>query len=189
MLLLSFYHLVFLCTFFFYLSFFHLLLTWTCWKNPRVGVACHLCLFLLRLRTPAGSCFPLLKILIGILSDRGGDEYSNDWLRVHFHLASFVKICPTELATITCHNDTKIFIESVTYGRTDNVTCLGQAQGTPSCNLPIDLSWRVTPICQGQSSCVINGSYDGQEKPCDGNNTNYFNISYNCMKSKLENMI
>lgn len=106
-----------------------------------------------------------------------------------FFTASFVKTaCATELATITCHNDSKIFIESVTYGRTDNVTCLKPNQAIPSCNASVDLSWRVMPYCQGLSSCVINGSYDGAVIPCDGNKTNYFNISYNCKISKLETL-
>ncbi|KAJ7360505.1 hypothetical protein OS493_015607 [Desmophyllum pertusum] len=97
------------------------------------------------------------------------------------HAASFAKVCPTELATITCYNDSKIFIESVLYGRADNVTCLAPNQTIPSCKKSIDLSWRVTPYCQGLTYCVINGTYDVQEKPpCDGNNTNYFNIAYSC---------
>ncbi|KAJ7381778.1 hypothetical protein OS493_039071 [Desmophyllum pertusum] len=94
---------------------------------------------------------------------------------------SFAKVCPTELATITCYNDSKIFIESVLYGRADNVTCLAPNQTIPSCSESIDLSWRVTPYCQGLPYCVINGTYDVQEKPpCDGNNANYFNIAYSC---------
>lgn len=106
-----------------------------------------------------------------------------------FFTASFVKTaCATELATITCHNDSKIFIESVSYGRTDNVTCLAPNQEIPSCNASIDLSWRVLPYCQGLSSCVVNGSYDGTVVPCDGNGTNYFNISYHCKISKLETL-
>ena len=102
-----------------------------------------------------------------------------------FFTASFVTICATQLKTITCYNDSKIFIESVSYGRNDNVTCLAPNQAIPSCNASIDLSWRVMPLCQGKSSCVINGSYDGQETPCDGNSTNYFNISYSCKISKF----
>nr|XP_058967692.1 uncharacterized protein LOC131794190 [Pocillopora verrucosa] len=89
--------------------------------------------------------------------------------------ARFKTICPTVVSTITCHNDTKIFIESVMYGRTDNFTC----PPTSLCDPSIDLSRKVTPICQGKSSCDINGSYDGLEKPC---NTSYFNISYTCKK-------
>ena len=91
-------------------------------------------------------------------------------------------ICPTMLSTITCYNDTRIFIESVIYGRTDNFTC----PPTSPCDSTIDLSWKVTPFCQGKSSCVINGSYDGLEKPCD---TNYFNISYSCNDSESEKKI
>ena len=106
-----------------------------------------------------------------------------------FFTASFVKTaCATELATITCHNDSKIFIESVSYGRSDNITCLAPNQAIPSCNASIDLSWRVLPYCQGLSSCVVNGSYDGTVVPCDGNGTNYFNISYNCKIRKLETL-
>ena len=77
----------------------------------------------------------------------------------------------------------------MSYGRTDNVTCLAPNQAIPSCNASIDLSWWVWPYCQGKSSCVINGSYDDTVTPCDGHGTNYFNISYNCKISKLETLI
>ena len=77
----------------------------------------------------------------------------------------------------------------MSYGRTDNVTCLAPNQAIPTCNASIDLRWRVWPYCQGKSSCVINGSYDDTVSPCDGNRTNYFNISYNCKKRKLETLI
>ena len=99
-----------------------------------------------------------------------------------FHSVRFKTICPTVVSTITCDNDTKIFIESVMYGRTDNFTC----PPTSLCDPSIDLSRKVTPICQGKSSCDINGSYDGLEKPC---NTSYFNISYTCKKSEFGKMI
>ncbi len=103
-----------------------------------------------------------------------------------FYPASSLTICATEMKTITCYNDSKIFIDSVTYGRTDNVTCLAPNQSIPSCNASIDLSWRVTPVCQGQSSCAINGSLDDQETPCNGNNTSYLNVTYSCTISKLK---
>ena len=92
------------------------------------------------------------------------------------------------LKPITCYNNSKIFIQSALYGRSDNVTCLG-GQEVPMCNASIDLSWRVLPVCQGKSSCVINGSYDELESPCDGNNTNYLNISYSCKTRKLEKFV
>ena len=59
----------------------------------------------------------------------------------------------------------------------------------PTCNASIDHSWRVLPICQGKSSCVINGSYDRQDSPCDGIDTNYLKVTYVCKARKLEKLL
>ena len=102
--------------------------------------------------------------------------------------ASFVKLCAWELNSITCYNNSKIFIQSALFGRSDNVTCLG-GQAVPSCNASIDVSWRVLPLCQGKSSCVLNGSHYEQDSPCDGNNTNYLNITYSCKTRKWKSHV
>ncbi|XP_068723973.1 L-rhamnose-binding lectin CSL1-like [Montipora capricornis] len=93
---------------------------------------------------------------------------------------SSVTVCDWDLKSIECVDESKIFIQSVSYGRSDDVTCLGSGQAVPACNASIDLSWLVLPDCQGKSSCDFNGSYDLQDAPCDGNKTNYFNITYVC---------
>lgn len=83
---------------------------------------------------------------------------------------------------ITCYNNTKIFIQSALYGRSNNFTCLS-GQEVSSCNTLVDVSWRVLPDCQGKSSCVVSGSFDGLGSPCI---SSYFNISYDCKTRKLQ---
>ena len=101
-----------------------------------------------------------------------------------FYSATFVEVCAMDETTITCYNNTKIFIQSALYGRSNNFTCLS-GQEVSSCNTLVDVSWRVLPVCQGKSSCVVSGSFDGLGSPCI---SSYFNISYDCKTRKLQGL-